>query len=119
MLREENRLFGLAGVFVLLATLAVMVAAPARAGSWTVGADYSILRFAAVWLVCAAVATFVVQRALPRPDLYLTPLAYLVAGWGILLIWRLAPEFAARQPTWLAIGPAPIPATRLLTRRPP
>jgi cell division protein FtsW (lipid II flippase) len=106
MLREENQLFGLAGAFVLLAALAVMLAAPARAGSWAVSADFSILGFAAVWLVCAAVATFVVQRALPSHDLYLLPLAYLLTGWGIVLIWRLTPPFALRQTIWLVIGTA-------------
>jgi cell division protein FtsW (lipid II flippase) len=106
MLREENQLFGLAGAFVLLAAVAVMLAAPVRAGSWAVSADFSILGFAAVWLVCAAAATFVVQRALPSHDLYLLPLVYLLTGWGIVLIWRLTPPFALRQTLWLAVGTA-------------
>jgi len=106
MLREENQLFGLAGAFVLLAAVAVMLAAPARAGSWAVSADFTILGFAGVWLVCAAVATYVVQRALPSHDFYLLPLTYLLTGWGIILIWRLTPPFALRQTIWLVIGTA-------------
>src|SRR4051794_34582303 len=102
MLREENQLFGLAAAFVLAAALAVMLAAPVRAGSWTVAADYGILAFAAVWLLCAAVSTVVVQRALPSHDPYLLPIIYLLSGWGIALIWRLTPAFALRQTVWLA-----------------
>ena len=70
MQREENQLFSLSAAFVLLAAVAVMLAAPARAGVWAVPVDGTILVFVAVWLACAALATTVVQRALPRHDLY-------------------------------------------------
>jgi cell division protein FtsW (lipid II flippase) len=106
MLREENQLFGLAAAFVLLGAVALMLAAPARAGAWSAGLDSSPLLFVAAWLVCAAAATFVVQRRLPSHDLYLLPLVFLLSGWGIVLIWRLAPQFALRQTIWLAIGTA-------------
>ncbi len=106
MQREENQLFSLSAAFVLLAAVAVMLAAPARAGVWAVPMDFSILGFVAVWLACAAAGAMVVQRALPRHDLYLLPIVYLLSGWGIALIWRLAPQFAVRQTIWLAIGTA-------------
>jgi cell division protein FtsW (lipid II flippase) len=106
MLRAENRLFGLAAAFVVLAAVAVMLAAPARAGVWAVPVDGTILVFVVVWLACAAVAAVVVQRALPRHDPYLSPIVFLLSGWGIALIWRLTPEFALRQTIWLAIGTA-------------
>jgi cell division protein FtsW (lipid II flippase) len=32
------------------------------------------------------------------------PAAFLLAGWGILSIWRLLPEFGVRQLIWLGIG---------------
>jgi cell division protein FtsW (lipid II flippase) len=106
MLREENQLFGLAAGFVLAAAVAVMLAAPVRAGAWSVPADLGVLGFAGVWIVCAAVATIVVQRALPNHDPYLLPIVYLLSGWGIALIWRLTPPFAVRQTIWLVIGTA-------------
>ena len=104
MPREERQLFGIAAAFVLAAAAAVMLAAPARAASWSVSADLGILGLAAVWLVCAAIAAFVVQRALPRHDPYLLPVVYLLSGWGIVLIWRLTPPFALRQTLWLVVG---------------
>jgi len=106
MPREENQLLGLAAAFVLVAAVALMVAAPARAGTWAVGADLGLLGFAAVWLVCAAFATIVVQRALPIHDAYLLPIVYLLSGWGIALIWRLTSDFAIRQTVWLVVGTA-------------
>jgi len=114
MVREENRLFGLAAAFVLLAALALLLAAPARAGVWSVPVDYGIVAGAAIWLVCAAVGTFVVQRALPTHDIYLLPIVYLLSGWGIALIWRLAPAFALRQSVWLGLGTAAMLAIVLL-----
>jgi cell division protein FtsW (lipid II flippase) len=106
MLREENQLFGLAAAFVLAAAVSLMLAAPARAGTWAVGADLSLLGFAGVWLACAAIGVFVVQRALPDHDPYLLPIVYLLSGWGIALIWRLTSDFAMRQTIWLVVGTA-------------
>ncbi len=106
MRRAENQLFGLAGAFVLATALALMLAATARAGAWSVPVDPSLLVFAAAWFVCATVAAVVVQRALPSHDPYLLPIVYLLSGWGIALIWRLTPPFALRQTLWLGIGTA-------------
>ncbi len=106
MARAENRLFGLAGAFVLAAALAVMLAAPARAGVWSVASDPRLLGFAAAWVVCAGLAAYVVQRALPHHDPYLLPIVYLLSGWGIVLIWRLTPTFAVRQTIWLGVATA-------------
>jgi cell division protein FtsW (lipid II flippase) len=106
MQQSERRLLGIATAFVLVASVAIMLAGPARAGTWSVGADFGILGFALVWVVCAAVATVVVQRVLPRHDSYLLPVVFMLTGWGIALIWRLTPPFALRQTVWLVVGTA-------------
>ena len=54
------------------------------------------------------------RRALPRHDPYLLPTAYLLAGWGLAVIWRLAPGFALRQGLWLIISTAALLGVALL-----
>lgn len=43
-------------------------------------------------------------KYLPDADPYLFPVAALLSGWGILTIWRLEPEFGARQLLWFILG---------------
>jgi len=57
-----------------------------------------------VWLVCAGAATWMVRHTLPRHDPLLLPIVYFLSGWGLLLIWRLAPTFGLRQTAWLGVG---------------
>jgi cell division protein FtsW (lipid II flippase) len=106
--RREGQLFGLAGVFLLTAAAALSVAPAARAGAWLglEGVPWAPAAMMGAWLGCALAATLGVRRALPRHDAYLLPIVFLLAGWGLLLIWRLAPAFGWRQTAWLAVGTA-------------
>jgi cell division protein FtsW (lipid II flippase) len=105
---REQTLLGLACVFVLTAVAALALAPFARANSWNVdgqaGAGLGMAAVIAVWLLGALSASRIVGRALPDHDPYLLPLAYLLSGWGITLIWRLFPNFGLRQTLWLAVG---------------
>lgn len=56
------------------------------------------------WGVAAWGGWWFLRRRLPVHDPYLFPLVMFLAGWGILLIDRLAPFFAARQTVWLLVG---------------
>jgi cell division protein FtsW (lipid II flippase) len=91
---------------VLAAALALSVAPFARAGSWGLPGDPTVLVLVGVWVVCAVVAVRVVRRRLPGHDPYLLPVVYLLAGWGLALIWRLLPGFGLRQTAWLAVATA-------------
>ncbi len=104
--RRETRLLGLAVAFVLAAALALSVAPLARVGSWAPGADPGLFVFVGVWAVCTGVATRVVRRRLPGHDPYVLPVVYLLAGWGLALIWRLTPPFGLRQTAWLVVATA-------------
>lgn len=64
-----------------------------------------------VWVVLMAGAVAVLHRAIPGHDPLILPLVGLLAGWGLILIDRLAPNFLARQVTWLAIGLVVMAAT--------
>lgn len=60
----------------------------------------------AVWVLCAFVGQRWLNRNLPERDPLIFPLAMFLAGWGLLLIDRLAPAFADRQTLWLILGTA-------------
>lgn len=59
-----------------------------------------------VWLVCAVIGSRLLNRRLPNRDRLLFPLALMMSGWGLVLIERLAPNFADRQVVWLAVSVA-------------
>ena len=106
MKARESQLFGLAGAFVLAAAVAVMLGPATRAGTWAVAINPGVLFFVVVWVVSGGLAVWVVQRTLPNHDPFLLPVVYLLAGWGIALIWRLTPPFGLRQTIWLVVGTA-------------
>ncbi len=74
MVREENQLFGLAALFVLLAAVAVMLAPAARAGTWVAGLDLGVLGFFGYDAATALFGPY-------------TKIAYMVMGCGA--VWQL------------------------------
>ncbi len=104
--QREGRLVWLAGIFLLAAAGALTVAPAVRAGAWPALSALPLapLGMVVAWLACAGAATWVVRRVLPRHDPLLLPIVYLLSGWGLLLIWRLAPAFGLRQTAWLGVG---------------
>lgn len=59
-----------------------------------------------VWIACAVLGGRLIDRRLPRRERLLFPLAMLMSGWGLVVIERLAPNFADRQTIWLGISVA-------------
>ncbi len=57
-----------------------------------------------VWAICAFLGHRWLERRLPQRDPLIFPLTMFIAGWGLLIIDRLAPNFADRQTLWLIIG---------------
>jgi len=115
--RREVWLLGLASAFVFTATVALSLAPFVRAGTWDLGlrtSDFGLLGSILIWALCAALASFVLNRTLPNHDPYLLPLVYFLTGWGLLLIWRLEPYFGLRQAIWLIIATAIMIAIILL-----
>ncbi len=55
-----------------------------------------------VWLLCAAAGQRWLAWRMPRRDRLVFPLIMLQAGWGLLIIDRLVPDFATRQTLWLS-----------------
>jgi cell division protein FtsW (lipid II flippase) len=107
MVSRERTLLSLAGAFVVASALALSLAPFARAGTWDLGWAFDDFRFwiyPAAWAGCALVAVLVTHNRLPQHDPYLLPLAFLLSGWGLALIWRLTPNFGLRQTAWLAVS---------------
>jgi cell division protein FtsW (lipid II flippase) len=100
----ERRLLLLAGAFVCTYALALTLAPAARLRTWP--ADYRWLHWlgVAAWVGMFALAQRALERWLPRRDPYLLPAAALLSGWGLLTVWRLAPEFGLRQSAWLVVA---------------
>jgi cell division protein FtsW (lipid II flippase) len=97
-LNTERTLLLVAGLFLFTNTLALAVNRPILLPS-----DWLHLL---VWIACAVVGTWSLDRWLPRRDPLLFPLALLMTGWGLILIDRLAPVFAERQTLWLIVSMA-------------
>lgn len=91
-----------------LLNFALLALAPwARVDDWAVPAPADLWRLAgiaAIWVGCGAGAVWVAQRYLPGHDPHLLPMVYWLSGWGLALIWRVAPAFAVRQALWLVVG---------------
>jgi cell division protein FtsW (lipid II flippase) len=103
--RREASLLVLAFGFLFLAAVALSLAPAARAGDWSlIGSRVGHLLLLPVWAASAWAIHRSARAAVPGRDPYLVPVGLMLAGWGILLIWRLSPVFGARQTAWLAVA---------------
>lgn len=57
-----------------------------------------------VWVACSLIGAALLNRYLPTRDPLLFPVVMFLSGWGLVLIDRLAPNFADRQTIWLVIS---------------
>jgi cell division protein FtsW (lipid II flippase) len=57
-----------------------------------------------VWILCAVAAHLALARWLPDHDPLILPMVLFLSGWGLVLIERLAPNFAERQVIWLGVA---------------
>ena len=99
--RRERLLLTLAGVFILLNHVTLILAR---------GRAVTILWPVGVWAAGAALGHRVLTRRLPHRDPLLFPLAMFLTGWGLNLIARLVPRYAYRQTLWMVVGLAALVA---------
>ena len=97
--RREGLLLALAVLFVVANVLALGLA---TAGGWA----WPRLVWPAVWLAVSVAAHLLLRQLKPHRDPYLLPVYVLLAGWGLLLQDRLAPNFLARQTLWYVVATA-------------
>jgi len=58
----------------------------------------------AVWVLAIFWLDRRTREQLPNRDPFIIPVAGLLAGWGLLTIWRLTGTFGLRQTAWLAVS---------------
>ncbi len=85
-------------------SLALSLSPAAWMRSWQVNYRWDHWLGFAVWMGMYTLAHQQGRRRLPGRDPYLLPAAALLTGWGLLSVWRLLPEFGARQTAWLLLG---------------
>ncbi|GMR11564.1 MAG: hypothetical protein BMS9Abin28_2399 [Anaerolineae bacterium] len=109
--RRESRLLWIAFAFLSLAGLTIALAAGLESL-----ASVQHLVVLPVWGLAAWMIHRTADRHHPLRDPYLLPIAMLLAGWGLLMVWRLSPGLGSRQTLWLLLGAA---AMVLILRGPP
>lgn len=103
--RREKALLAIAFAFVVFGFAALALAPAVRNADWRWMATYGGYAAAAtVWLLSAGGAHIAANRLAPHRDPFLLPLAFFLAGWGLVLVYRLAPPFGARQTVWIVAG---------------
>lgn len=108
--RNQSRLLKLAAIFLFLFSVALTLAPAARAHSWEANYPWQHWLGYTVWLVAFGIAHRQTAHQLPFRDPYLLPIAAILSGWGLLTIFRLAPNFGYRQSMWLLVAVALISA---------
>jgi cell division protein FtsW (lipid II flippase) len=96
---SERRQLALAAAFVGVSASSYSLVASGRL-TWT------HLWPAIAWAASLLSAHLVLDRYCPLRDPLLLPIVGLLAGWGLVLVDRLAPGFLVRQTVWVVMGTA-------------
>lgn len=102
--RLESQLLFLAAVFLGLLSAGISLNESVRERTWRAEFPWEHWIAFLVWTAGIILAHYYLNRRLPSRDPYLLPIAGLLSGWGLLVIWRLYPYFGIRQTVWLGIG---------------
>lgn len=102
--RRERSFLTLAAAFVVVGAV-VLALCPSHLSGCDVSVSSRELSLSVLaWALCFGTAHVTFSRRLPGRDPLLLPTAALLAGWGLLMIARLAPNFVPRQATWLLLA---------------
>jgi cell division protein FtsW (lipid II flippase) len=105
------------GLLLLLLALVLTLGAYALVGLGRRGRlPPSIGTYGPIIVAAFVIAWLAVRRTARRTDPVLLPTAGLLAGLGFAVIWRLKPELAVEQVTWLLVGLVAFVLTLVLVR---
>jgi hypothetical protein len=108
---RESRLLWIAFAFLAVTSLTIALAS----GLDSLSSVHQVIVLPA-WGAAAWLIHRTANRYHPQRDPYLFPIAMLLVGWGLLIVWRLSPGLGARQTLWMLLGAA---AMVLILRGPP
>ena len=91
-------------MFIYAISLTISPAVKER--SWDVNYRWEHWLGFFIWLVIVFIINHQTSQLLSNRDPFILPIALLLAGWGLLAIWRLFPFFGQRQTFWLLISSA-------------
>jgi cell division protein FtsW (lipid II flippase) len=100
----QSRLMKTAAVFVFLVSLVLTLSPIVRYHTWSVSYPWRHWIGFGIWLVAFALLHRQYNRLLPNADAFLLPIAALLSGWGLIVIWRLNPNLGLRQSIWLLVA---------------
>lgn len=104
----QSRLLQLAALFLFLNALALTISPAVRFRTWEVDLRWGHWVGLAAWGLMALFVHRQFRRHAPDADPYIFPIAALLAGWGLLSIWRLDSGFGLRQTAWLVVSLAAV-----------
>jgi cell division protein FtsW (lipid II flippase) len=97
----QNRLHGLAAVFLFTYSLALTLSPAVRSHSWNIDYIWTHWIGYLIWLVGFTLLNRFLDNAIPDRDQILLPGVSLLVGWGLLTIFRIDSYFGLRQTAWL------------------
>lgn len=100
----QSRLIRRAALFLFLYALILTLAPAVRSRSWDV--EFRSAHWIAflAWTILTCFAHIMSNKFLPDHDPFILPAASLLAGWGLLTVWRLDEFFGLRQTIWYCIS---------------
>jgi cell division protein FtsW (lipid II flippase) len=101
---REKVLLISAALFLFFYSAILTLSPSVREHSWDVAYRLSHWVGFVVWAGAVYLSYRLISIKIPDHDPYLLPSASLLAGWGLLTIWRLDPGFGLRQMLWLIVS---------------
>jgi len=100
----QSRLMKTAAIFVFLVSLVLTLSPAVRYHSWAVSYPWRHWIGFCVWLAAFTLLHRQYNRLLSNADSFLLPIAALLSGWGLIVIWRLNSNLGLRQSIWLCVA---------------
>ncbi len=100
----QSRLLLLAAIFLVFYSVILTLSPAVRLHSWQVTFRWQHWIGLGVWLAGFSYVHRQTSKHLPDRDAYILPLIGMLAGLGLLTVWRLDTSFGLRQTIWTALG---------------